>query len=88
MATELDDRPYDYDRRLLEAVQKVTPKDVKRVAEKYLAPGNLTIAVFGALTDEDRKTLDERFGVTVLLRKTVFKGGYEDEPESAEPGNL
>ena len=79
MEQELDDRPYDYDRQLLEAVQKVTPADVERVAKKYLKPGNLTICVFGKLTDEDRRVVGEKYSLTVLPRETVFRGGY-DEP--------
>jgi Zn-dependent M16 (insulinase) family peptidase len=86
MGSELDDRPYDYDRRLLDAIQKVTPKDVKRVAGKYLDPSKLTIAIFGSLTDEDRKKLKERFGITVLPREAVFKGGYEDAPAPGAAG--
>ena len=85
MEQELDDRPYDYDRQLLDAVQKVTPADVERVAKKYLKPENLTISVFGVLTDEDRKTLDGKYKVTVLPREEVFRGGY-DEPEKPKGG--
>src|SRR5207249_10436016 len=80
MDQELDDRPYDYDRRLLDAVQKVTPADVERVAKKYLKPENLTISIFGQVTDEDRRALGEKFHLTVLPKSEVFRGGY-DEPE-------
>jgi len=83
MEQELDDRPYDYDRQLLEAIQKVTPADVERVAKKYLKPENLTISAFGLLTDEDRKALGEKYKVTVLPKEEVFRGGY-DEPEKEE----
>jgi predicted Zn-dependent peptidase len=82
MELELDDRPYDYERTLLEAVQKVTPADVERVAKKYLAPESLTICVFGTLTDEDRKTLGERYSLTLLPRSEVFRGGYEEAEET------
>jgi predicted Zn-dependent peptidase len=85
MEQELDDRPYDYDRQLLEAVQKVSPADVERVAKKYLKPENLTISVFGLLTEEDRKALAEKYKVTVLPREEVFRGGY-DEPEKEKGG--
>ncbi len=84
MGEELDDRPYDYDRQLLEAVQKVTPADVERVARKYLKPEELTISIFGRLTDADRKALGEAYPVTVLPKSTVFRGGY-DAPVSS-PG--
>ena len=84
MINELDERPYDYDRIELDAVQKVSVGDVERVAKKYLKPENLTIAIFGKLTDEDRKALDERFNVTVLQKKDVFKGGYEETPAVAQ----
>jgi len=77
MQNELDDRPYDYDRRLLDAIQKVTPADVERMAKRYLKPDSLSISVFGLLTDEDRKTLTERYGLKVLPRAEVFRGGYD-----------
>jgi len=80
MRSELDDRSYDYDRIVLDEVQKVTVKDVRRVAKKYLKPENLTIAIFGALTDEDRKALDERLGLHILKKEEVFTGGYDDVP--------
>ena len=85
MNHELDDRPYDFDQTMLDAVEKVTVAEVRRVAKQYLKPENLTISVFGALTDEDRATLDERFEVEVLPRATVFRGGYQEEeaPEEA-----
>ena len=86
MINELDDRPYDYDRIELEAVQKVTVADVERVAKKYLKPENLTIAVFGKLTGEDLAALDERFDVTVLDKKEVFRGGYEKAAEAVAAG--
>jgi predicted Zn-dependent peptidase len=82
MHNELDDRPYDYDRRLLDAIQKVTPADVERVAHKYLKPDRLSIAVFGAPTDADKKALHSKFGLKVLPKAAVFRGGY-DEPEPA-----
>jgi predicted Zn-dependent peptidase len=62
--------------------------DVRRVARKYLKPDNLTIAIFGSLTEEDVKTLDERFGVTVLDKDEVFSGGFDVpvEPGEDAPG--
>jgi zinc protease len=81
MYNELDDRPYDYDRQELQAVQKVKIKDVQRVAKKYLQPDYLTIAIYGTLTDEDRTSLDERYTLTVLSKDDVFKGGYAAEPK-------
>jgi predicted Zn-dependent peptidase len=82
MRAELDDRPYDYDRIVLDEVQKVTVKDVRRVAKKYLRPENLTVAIFGALTDDDKKALDQKLDLKVLRKEAVFTGGYE---ESASP---
>jgi predicted Zn-dependent peptidase len=79
MQKELDDRPYDWDRCILDAVQKVTPADVERVAAKYLRPENLTICVFGALTAPDRQALAAKYPVTVLPKSVVFRGGF-DEP--------
>jgi zinc protease len=81
MYNELDDRPYDFDRIMLDAVQKVTVEDVHRVAKKHLKPENLTVAIFGALTDEDRKALDERLGVKILKAEEVFSGGYGESPQ-------
>ena len=83
MYNEIDDRPYDYDRIELDAVQKVTVDDVHRVARKYLAPENLTVAIYGALTPEDRAALDERFELTVLDKAEVFVGGYDAPAEAA-----
>jgi zinc protease len=83
MYNELDDRPYDFDRIELEQVQKVTVEDVQRVAKKYLRPENLTIAIFGSLTDEDKARLGEESKLTVLTKPEVFIGGY-DEPEQGE----
>jgi zinc protease len=79
MYNELDDRPYDFDRIELEQVQKVGIEDVQRVARKYLAPETFTISVFGALTDEDKKSLSDRFDLTTLQKSDIFTGGY-DEP--------
>jgi zinc protease len=83
MQNELDDRPFDFDRLELQQVQKVTVDDVRRVAKKYLKPENLTIAVFGTLTDEDKRRLSDQLGVTVLDKSEVFTGGY-DNPAPAE----
>ncbi len=83
MANELDDRPYDFDDLQLQEIQKVEVGDVKRVAGKYLNPDNLTICVFGLLTDEDKAALAERYKVKILPKEDVFTGGY-DEPDSSE----
>ncbi|HEX6849792.1 MAG TPA: pitrilysin family protein [Candidatus Polarisedimenticolaceae bacterium] len=80
LAAELDDRPYTWDRTFLDAVQKVTVEDVSRVAKRYLAPANLTVAVFGSFPEEDRKALGARFPLTVLPKETVFTGGYDAAP--------
>jgi predicted Zn-dependent peptidase len=79
MGSELDDRPYDFDRIKLDQVQKVTVKDVRRVARKYLKPENLTVVIYGALTDEDNKELKEKLGLKVLSHEEVFIGGYETD---------
>ena len=85
MYNELDERPYDFDKLELEAVQKVTVKDVHRVARKYLKPEQLTIAVFGKLTDEDSKALRERFAsFTAWKKDDVFRGGYEEQAAAVE----
>jgi predicted Zn-dependent peptidase len=88
LSLELDDRPYDHEQKLLDAVQKVTPADIERVARKYLKPDNLTIALFGRLTDEDRKALEGRFTVNVLRKEEVFRGGYdlEEAPKGEAAG--
>ena len=86
MGQELDDRAYDYDQQVLEAVQKVTPADVERVARLYLKPENLTICVFGSLTDEDRAALGSKFTVRTLPKEEVFRGGYERPTRPAATG--
>jgi zinc protease len=86
MHNELDDRPYDHDRRLLEAIQKVGPADVERVARKYLKPESLSISVFGTLTEEDRAALAETYGLKVLPKSEVFRGGYDAEVEALDQG--
>ena len=85
MGNELDDRPYDHDRQLLDAVQKITVADVQRVAKKYLRPENATIAIYGELTDEDKAALTERYGLQTLAPEAVFTGGWEGA-EDAAPG--
>lgn len=85
MFNELDDRPYDYDSQELEAVQKVTVADVKRVAEKYFKPENLSICVYGSLTDADREALGKDLGVTVLPRSEVFGGGFDVPARAPQP---
>jgi len=81
MANELDDRPYDYDRRELDSIQKVTVTDVRRAASRYLKPENLSIAIYGVLAEEDRAKLKEKFGdVKIYSAGDVFKGGYEEKP--------
>ncbi|MGC3959901.1 MAG: insulinase family protein [Verrucomicrobiota bacterium] len=77
MLYELEDRPWDYDRQKLAAMAQVTPAEVLRVAQKYLHPAALTIALFGTLTPEEEAQLKSRFALRVLDRKQVFKGGYE-----------
>jgi len=82
MANELDDRPYDFDGLQLQQIQEVEVSDVKRVAEKYLNHENLTICVFGTLTDDDKAALAERYEVKILSKEEVFTGGY-DEPDGS-----
>jgi predicted Zn-dependent peptidase len=83
MSHELDERPYDWDSLQLQAVQRGTPEDVQRVAKRYLELAKLTIAVFGTLTDADRKILGDTYGLRVLKREDVFQGGYEEYSPAA-----
>ena len=76
MHHELDDRPYDRDQRVLEDIQKVTVAEVHRVAKAYLTPQNMTLCVFGALTEEDEKALESKYNFTLLPKEEVFSGGY------------
>ncbi len=84
MHNELDDRSYKFDQEELAAVQKVTVADVQRVAKAFLEAKNLTIGIFGALAEEDRKALDEQLGLTVLAKNEVFSGGYDVEAKAEE----
>jgi predicted Zn-dependent peptidase len=86
MWNELDDRPYDYDRQELVAVQKVKVEDVQRVAKKYLAPNNLLIAIYGSLEHADREALAERFKLELLPRDEIFKGGFDEVDAEVETG--
>ena len=87
MYNELDDRPYDFDRIELEQVQKVTVEDVRRVARNYFKPESFTVAIFGALSEEEKLRLDEKLSLTTLKKGAVFSGGYEaSAPEAtSEP---
>jgi zinc protease len=86
MGNELDDRPYDFEKRMLDAVQQVRVEDVRRVAGKFLRPEQLTVAIFGTPTDADRAALTERFRLQVLDAAQVFSGGYETLPHEAGAG--
>ena len=83
MSHELDDRPYDWDSRQLQAVQRGTLEEVQRVAKRYLKLDKLTIAVFGTPTDADRKILGDTYSLKVLKREDVFQGGYEEYSPAA-----
>ena len=89
MRHEVEERPYDYEEELLAAVQKVKVTDVQRVAQRYLKPENLTISIFGTLTEEDRKAFETDPGLTVLPREEVFRGGYGEagKPEMSSPSS-
>jgi zinc protease len=86
MYNELDDRPYDFDRIELEQVQKVTVEDVRRVARNYLKPENFTVAIFGALGEEEKRRLDEKLTLTTLEKAAVFVGGYDAPAPAPESG--
>jgi predicted Zn-dependent peptidase len=77
MLYELDGRPFDYDQQRLEADQKVTPADVLRVAQKYLQPEKLSVALYGTLSSDEEAQLRARFSLRLLSRKDVFRGGYD-----------
>jgi predicted Zn-dependent peptidase len=50
MSLEYDNYPPDYYQKYLDNVRAVTVEDMRRVAEKYLRPGDLTIVVLGDTT--------------------------------------
>jgi len=54
------------------------------VAAKYLAPENLTIAIYGEPTEDDIASLHETYSVTILPKDDVFSGGFAEESKSAE----
>ncbi len=84
MHHELDDRPYDRDSRQLEMIQNVMIDDVYRIAKEYLHPENLSICVFGTLTEEDKAELAKKFNFKILKKEEVFTGGYEDVKKDKE----
>ncbi|HBC45597.1 MAG TPA: insulinase family protein [candidate division Zixibacteria bacterium] len=50
MSLEFDGYPLDYYQKYLENIRSVTREDMKRVAEKYLKPDQMTIMVLGDTT--------------------------------------
>ncbi|MFN7965192.1 MAG: pitrilysin family protein [Acidobacteriota bacterium] len=85
LSNELDDRPYDQAKRTLDAVQLVQPIDIRRVAQRYLKPADLTIAVYGTLSDDDRKQFAASGSLSTLQRDDVFPGGYSEGPLKQSP---
>jgi predicted Zn-dependent peptidase len=77
MSHELADRPSDFDQRVLAAIEQVTPADIRRVAQKYIHPELLTVALFGTLSPEEEAQIKVRFGLKILTSRTVFRGGYD-----------
>ena len=59
----------------------------RKVAYRDLKPENLTISVFGRMTDPDVAALKEQFEVTVLDKSDVFTGGYDDDATAAKKGS-
>lgn len=55
MALELFNLPDDFFSTLVEKYKAITPKDIQRVAKKYLHPQNLTVVVVG-----DEKNIKEK----------------------------
>lgn len=85
LSSELDERPYDYLQRELAAVQKVTKQDVRRVAQQYFRPDQVTVSIYGALTEDDRKKFSESSTYKLLTREQVFKGGFDQPSTSSAP---
>jgi predicted Zn-dependent peptidase len=63
MQLELDGLPASYYETLLDRYRAVTPKDIQRVAQKYLHPDQLTIFVVGD-TKQTRAALGKLGKVT------------------------
>lgn len=77
MNHELDDRPFDRDKQVLDEVTQVKAADVLRVAQSYLDPKAMTIGVFGAVTEEDRQALEQKYGLKIVPKEEIFKGGFD-----------
>ncbi len=73
-----------------DGVEKVTPEDVKRVAQKYFRPSNRTVGQFIPVTDPDRVFIPEAPNVEELVKdykgkKTLSEGeAFDPSPENIE----
>ncbi len=76
MHHELDDRPYDRDRRLLERIEAVRPEEVRRAAERWLSPELFSVAIFGTPAPGQLRALEAQFPVRIWDRDEVLGGGY------------
>jgi len=76
MHHELDDRPWDRDRRLLERIEGVRPEEVRRAAERWLDPSRLSVAVFGSPEPAQIELLQSRHPIRIWEQDEVFSGDY------------
>ena len=76
MHQELDDRPYDWDRRMLALIEAVTPEAVLAAAQAHLSPESFSIAVYGEIPAGEASSLEARMGLRRWTKDEVFTGGF------------
>ncbi len=64
--------PTDFNKKIRDAVEKVTKEDVQRVAQRYLLPEKLTIVALGKVKEFDEPL--SKYGTVNIIDITIPKG--------------
>ena len=73
---------YAFEKKYIENIRKVTQDDIKRVAAKYLTPGNMTVSVLMP-TEKESEVTKEGLAASV---KAAQAAGAKADREAAEQG--